>query len=250
MAEMLAMIDSKIYRQYIIIERGKPVLHAELRKALYGMLQSALRFWQKISSDLIGIGYTSNEYDWCVANKVENGKQHTVGWHVDDFLLMHEDHKVNDQLIDGFSQKYADSKPLKVNRGKVHDYLGMTLDFSHQGKVKITMTDYVEMMLSEAPDEFEGTASTPAARHLFSVDDESPKLDEKRTTQFHHIVAKSLFLCRRASPDLQLTVGFLCTRVRDPAEDDWKKRRRMVQYLRVSSALGLTLEADDSHIIK
>lgn len=100
MAEMLAMIDPKLYRQHIIMENGKPVLYAELKKALYGMLQSALKFWQQISSDLISIGYVINEYDWCVANKMVGGKQHTIGWHVDDFLLTHEDSKVNDEIID------------------------------------------------------------------------------------------------------------------------------------------------------
>lgn len=44
MGELLAMIDPKPYRSKIIIKGGKPVLYAELRKALYGMLQSALQF--------------------------------------------------------------------------------------------------------------------------------------------------------------------------------------------------------------
>ena len=96
MAEMLGMIDPKLYHQHRMIENGKPVLYAELRKALYGMLQSALKFWCQISRDLIDNGYEINRYDWCVANKIINGKQYTIGWHVDDFLLTHEDTRVND----------------------------------------------------------------------------------------------------------------------------------------------------------
>lgn len=64
------------------------------------------------------------------------------------------------------------------------------------------------------------------------------------------MVAKSLFLRKRARPDLQLTGGFLSTRVRSPTEEDWKKLRRMVQYLRDTSTLGLTLEADNTHVVK
>lgn len=45
MAELLAMIDPSLYREHIIIERGRPVLYLKLKKALYGMLQSALLFW-------------------------------------------------------------------------------------------------------------------------------------------------------------------------------------------------------------
>ena len=38
MAELLVMADPKLYRKFIKIEHGKPVLYAKLRKALYGTL--------------------------------------------------------------------------------------------------------------------------------------------------------------------------------------------------------------------
>jgi hypothetical protein len=37
---------------------------------------------------------------------------------------------------------------MKVSRGKMHKYLGMTLDFSTKGEVKISMTDYVKEVIS------------------------------------------------------------------------------------------------------
>ena len=37
---------------------------------------------------------------------------------------------------------------MKVYRGKVHKYLGMTLDFSKKGKVKVSMLDYVKDVIS------------------------------------------------------------------------------------------------------
>ena len=103
--------------------------YAELWKVLYGMLQAALKFWRQISDNLVSIGFEINQYDWCVANKVVDGKQHTVGWHVDDFILTDEDAKVNDELIKWFNDKYGKLTPLTVHMGKVHDYLGMNLDF-------------------------------------------------------------------------------------------------------------------------
>jgi hypothetical protein len=36
-----------------------------------------------------------------------------------------------------------------VTRGKVHDYLGMVIDFSKSGKVQIKMVDYITDMLDE-----------------------------------------------------------------------------------------------------
>ena len=33
---------------------------------------------------------------------------------------------------------------MKVHQGKVHDYIGMVLDYSHQGEVHLTMLKHLE----------------------------------------------------------------------------------------------------------
>lgn len=250
MAELMAMVDPSLYRPHIMIEHGKPVLYAVLKKVLYGMLQAALKFWRQITADLISLDYTVNPYDWCVANKIVNGKQHTVGWHVDDFLMSHEDADVNSQLIEWFQNKYGRISPLTVHRGSVHEYLGMTLDFTICGAVRISMCDYVDGIIKQAPADWTGSANTPAANHLFDINANCPGLDKDRAALFHHLVAKALFLCKRARPDLQLAISFLCTRVKSPDEDDWAKLRRFVLYLRATRDLDLTLEADATNVVK
>jgi hypothetical protein len=59
--------------------------------------------------------------------------------------------------------KFGKETPLNKSRGKVHDYLGMTLDFSKPGEVTITMIDYIKTILHDAPKEMRGSAATPAA---------------------------------------------------------------------------------------
>ena len=54
-----------------------------------GTLQAALLFWRKLSAALIACGFEINSYDWCIANKMIDGKQCTVLWHVDDLKLLH-----------------------------------------------------------------------------------------------------------------------------------------------------------------
>jgi hypothetical protein len=78
----------------------------------------------------------------------------------------------------------------------------------------------------------EGTAIHPAAQHLFDVNDEGVKLDKATAELFHHNVAKLLFLSKRARPDIQPAVAFLCTRVQCPDVDDYKKLARVMRYLR------------------
>jgi hypothetical protein len=141
---------------------------------------------------------------------------------------------------------------MKVCRGKVHEYLGMTLDFSTMGKVKVTMFPYIKSMVDDftALHPTSKTSATPAAEHLFKVRDDAILLDEQASQTFHTFVAKALFATKRARPDIHTVVAFLTTRVMTPDEDDWKKLVRMIQYLQGSLQLPLTLEADNFNIVK
>ena len=38
---------------------------------------------------------------------------------------------------------------MKLCRGKVHDYLGMNLDYTIKGEVKITMIPYIKEMIKD-----------------------------------------------------------------------------------------------------
>jgi hypothetical protein len=66
------------------------------------MMKSALLFYQKLVADLHSIGYVLNPYDPCVANKMINGQQMTICWHVNDLFLIHKDHKVVFDTISWF----------------------------------------------------------------------------------------------------------------------------------------------------
>jgi hypothetical protein len=80
-----------------------------------------------------------------------------------------------------------------VTRGDIHDYLGMTIDYSTEGKVVIRMDDYVENMLAELPENMAGDATTPAAEHLFKVNEDAEALDSGDSELFHSVTAKLLF---------------------------------------------------------
>ena len=126
----------------------------------------------------------------------------------------------------------------------------MKLDFNIDGKLIMDMVDYVEEILDDAPPSMTGEALTPAPNHLFDIRDDCEKLNEEEKRLFHFIVAKSLFLCKRGRPDIQTAISFLCTRVKNPDFDDWKKLGRLIKYLRATKNLKLTVSADDAHVLK
>jgi len=65
-----------MYRDYVITDKkGDKMLCVRMSKALYGLLKSALDFYNKLRSELEDNGFIVNPYDPCVANKDVNGKQ-------------------------------------------------------------------------------------------------------------------------------------------------------------------------------
>jgi hypothetical protein len=62
-------------------------MYVELLKALYGTVRAARLFWEKLTGKLQEWGFTPNPYHPCVMNKIVEGKQLTVAWHVDDLNI-------------------------------------------------------------------------------------------------------------------------------------------------------------------
>ena len=77
---------TKSIRTYLIQESGGKILYVKVLKAIYGMLQSALLFYNKLWKDLEDSGFKVNPYNPCVANKTVRGSQMTVVWHVNDMI--------------------------------------------------------------------------------------------------------------------------------------------------------------------
>jgi hypothetical protein len=195
MAKLLVKINLKLYWKYLLVKNGKAIMYVQLKKALYGTLQAAVLFWRNLSKKLKEWGFTINPYNWCVANQTINGKQCTIQWHVNDIKVSHINPNIVTKVLKLFNGEYGKKAPLTVTQGKVHEYLRMTIDYSLNGKVKITMIDYIQGMLDKLPNDMAGKAATPAASHLFQVNEDAKKLEENIRQLFHHNIAKLLFLC-------------------------------------------------------
>ena len=191
---------------------------------------------------------SKNPYDASTVNKMINGEQATIVWYVDDLKVSHKDPKVVHKLLEDLDFEFGGKTGLSKTTGKVHDYLGMTIDYSRKGMVEISMFDYLEDILANLPDKLRAnrTFVTPAADHLFTVNPEATKLNTADADTFHRTVAKLLFAAKRARPDIQTAIAFLCTRVKQPDEDDQKKLIRVLGYIKETLFLPLTIGWDET----
>ena len=221
-------------------------------------MKASLLFYRKLRRDLESIDFKVNPYDPCVANKIVNGSQMTICFHVDDCKLSHMDSKCNDAMIDWLRDKYESifedgTGAMKVSRGKKHTYLGMDLDYTTPKRVRVSMFGYIDELLSAFEKEYpecKGIKSTAAPRNLFIVNEDCKKLKEDKAVAFHNLTAKTLFSMKRARPDFCTSMSFLTTRVREPDTDDEAKLIHLMKYTRGTKRLALTLSADGSGILK
>ena len=109
--------------------RSNGEIVVQLKKALYGCIQSGKLWFNHISNLLLEIGFTQNPCDECVFNCGDGD-----GMSVEDLV------------------EYVQSKFEKttVHRGNVHSYVGMTFTFdTEQKSVKITMDGYIAALMRE-----------------------------------------------------------------------------------------------------
>ena len=122
------------YKDYVITQNQSKILYIVMKKPLYGVMLSSLLFYKHFRMDLESVGFEVNPYDICVANRVVNGHQQTVTWHVDDVKISHISKQANEEFIKWCERKYGSelNRHVKVKKGKKHEYLGMTLDYSEK----------------------------------------------------------------------------------------------------------------------
>jgi hypothetical protein len=269
LVDILASIAPDVYGEYVTIgKKGEKQFLVQCLTALYGTMVASLLYYKKFVKSLRSRRFKLNPYDPCVANKQVDGEQLTVCFHVDDCKISHLNPKVVSDTIDWLRLEYENvfedgSGLMKVKRGKTHVYLGMALDFSHANQCRITMIDYVDEIIAaydkssnELHDGFttvtkrSNRAKTSAAPDdLFVVDEDAEKLSEDGQTAFHHLVAKTLYISKRARPDLSTAIAFLTTRVKAPDVNDWRKLSHLMEYLRVERLRPLVLSADGSGVL-
>ncbi len=145
-------------------------------------------------------GFEVNLYDPCVAYVDLNRNQMTVTWHVDDLKVSHMEslelqkfgHYLRDNFIDA----------LMEHTGDVHDYLGIDLDFSGKGKLRVSMIKYLHKLITGFSEyrTLGNSETSPAREHLFDIryKKEAKYQSEEMAQEFHHVVAQLLFICNHA----------------------------------------------------
>ena len=215
------------YLKHVRMENGKKVLYTKILKAVYGCIESALLWYKMYVDTLSKMGFKLNKVDRCVANKTIDGQQCTIAWYVDDNKLSHKDPKVVSKILEEIDKVYPG---LVISRGKKHTLLGMDIEFIGNGRLTIGTKEYILEAFDTFGENVSQKVTSPANLGLFKIDDNSPLLNPEKSDKFHSVTEKILWVEKRGRPDIETAISFLCTRVLNPTEQDWKKLRRLLCF--------------------
>ena len=228
-------------------EKGQ--LYVRLKKALYGLIQSAKIWYNCLISKLAVIGYypLPNNMDPNVVIKVMSpDEEHDEEWisilgiHVDDIGIASskkETMLIKIHLTDSFGE-------VKFQSGDEMDWLGIHIVRDRKEKtITLSQISYVERMLSK----FKGMLEvekfiefkTPAESDLFTTNDNFKTQDLQ--LKFLSILMSIAFLAYRTRPDLLTVVSYLATRVLHNDPRDMEALIRLIGYIQYTKDKVLRL---------
>ena len=136
---MLVDIAPGVCKLYVTMDwnKGNKQLLVQCQNVTYGTMVASLLYYHRFCKSL---------------TYIIRGKQMTIAFRVDDCKLSHKHPKEMDIMINQLREEYESifedgSGKMAVSRRKVHTYLGITLDYTIPGRVKITMINYIKEII-------------------------------------------------------------------------------------------------------
>lgn len=218
----------------------KPV--CMLKKALYGLRQSGLMWYYKLTTELLKLGLEPTTKDPCLFSKKEGDKILLILIYVDDLLLASNEPEWLNIIKSSLSQSF-DMKDL----GPVKRCLG--IDF-HQNLEKnqifLSQRNYAESILERFGMAQCKPASTPMETNCKLAP--PPVKDEKAMSKYPYqrLIGALMYMAVTTRPDIAFAVNYMSQFNSNYNEDHWKSAKRILRYIRGSTDYGLLFSKTNS----
>jgi hypothetical protein len=229
-AYLNSLIDKELY---VRLPNGRVV---RLKKALYGMKQSA-RCWQEhLLAIMQELGYLRLSSDQCIYINSQGEEIIIVAIYVDDLFVFSESPASADKFCDSLGEQ------VKLRKlGRPNKIIGMQIDYE-ESFIKIHQADYVDEILTR----FGMTDAKPCKTPIVDMSEkeimESPPLPSNK--EYMEAVGCLLNLSNNTRLDIVYAISILSEKMQNPTELDWKRVKRVFRYLRGTRDFGLRYEKD------
>lgn len=172
-----------------------------LKRAIYGLKQSSLAWYEKVKDCLCKLGFNNSQYEPCLFAKTKGDVKIIIGLYVDDFLIFSN----NDRETEELKKLLALEFKLK-DLGFVRQYLGMRINVNKDKSViTIDQTQYIEQLVER----FQMSDCKPQSTPI------EPKLNVEKSTEclpnvpYQKLIGCLMYLAVLTRPDIAYAVSYL-----------------------------------------
>lgn len=223
------------------VDPTRPNHVCKLDKAIYGLKQAPRAWFDKFSTFLLEYGFSCSKADPSLFMYHHDGMTMVLLLYVDDIILTGSDKDLFSHLIEALSTKFA-MKDL----GNLHYFLGIQVEATESGMF-LHQNKYAEDILYQAGMAECNPMHTPLPLQLFS---DAPSATElfPEPTYFRSLAGKLQYLTL-TRPDLQFAVNFVCQRMHAPTVSDFNLLKRILRYLRGTTAYGVNINKNSTLVV-
>lgn len=211
----------------------------KLKRAIYGLKQSA-RVWNKRVDDcLLALGYVKSKLEPCLYIKKVNKEQIIVTVFVDDFFIFSN----SDTLTDILKKELKSNFKIK-DLGQVKKCLGMRVRRYNNGNISLDQEQFVNNILMKFNMLNCKGVDTPIETNI--------KLDKSEYihTQYPYqqLIGSLMYLAVLTRPDISFSVSYLSQFNNCFSEVHWTHAKRILKYLQKTKSYGLVYTRDNNNL--
>ena len=197
-------LDEEIYMDIpmgLVTEPNKKLL---LQKTIYGLVQSARKFYEKLIEVLKIIGFEGSKSDPCLWTMWDTSIKHMfiIGIYVDDCLIIGKESSVSNLLEE--LKKYEFN--LKIEKNVVEYLSCYIVETKNEGKLTMIQPHLLTRLTQKFEEEIKGkrkysTPGTPRFKIQRSTED-IEVLDDEHQKKYRSGVGMLLYLTKYSRPDI------------------------------------------------
>ena len=226
------------YQEYLTIDG---CIFVSLKKALYGLAESASLWYDNIADSLQTLGFTCSVEDPAVFFRSKGKSKTTICLHVDDLLGSDFGTDSSKEIFEFLMNKYKKVEIHRLDDKNTLSYLGMNVSKDGHAII-LDQKPYIDDLKRRFPHlvniKYPVTPSSNASLELRngnSVD----------VTQYKSQLMSVSYLGLMTRPDLLMTVSYLSNRQVTPNEHDQAALDRLTAYVFGTIDMKLRIDARD-----
>ena len=211
-----------------------------LNKAVYGLADAGVAWYECISSKMISQGWKRSMMDPCIFTK---GLMIAV-LYVDDLLVAAPSDADGMKAIESLGYQLGRGRPLLSG----DEFAGVTLQFKGSFNMSPTVTLTQQTYSEKTVPEPIWTRSTPTPMPvtLVPLDTKESLLNEREHKKYRSIIGKIMWLATSTRPDIAYAAAFLSRKLAGPNTQDFQYADRLAAYIKQTASLAVTYHRMDA----